>query len=132
MYEETYEGQFDAVLIDAPCSGLGIPGKPDARYAKNDAIIEELSKVQGTILDVCSRYVKPGGTLVYATCTISKRENGDVVRQFLGIHAGFAPADLSCVLPAGMAERAKEGMIQLFPHLDGTEGFFFAKMERSA
>ncbi len=131
-YVETYEGKFDVVLIDAPCSGLGVLGKPDARYAKSGAIIEELSKLQSAILNACCRYVKPGGVLVYATCTISKRENEAVVRRFLDSHGEFIPADLAPVVPSEMEARAKEGMIQLFPHLDGTEGFFFAKMERSA
>lgn len=129
-YQEFHDA-FDAVLIDAPCSGLGVPGKPDARYAKNDAIIDEISDIQGRILDACAKYVKSGGTLVYATCTISKRENEAQINAFLNRHSEFEAADISELLPENMKSRVEGGcMLQLFPHLDGTEGFFLAKMKR--
>lgn len=76
-------GKYDAVLIDAPCSGLGVPGKPDARYAKTDAIIDEIAGIQKKLLDACADYVKPGGVLIYATCTISKRENEEQAKAFM-------------------------------------------------
>ncbi|MEA5060580.1 MAG: 16S rRNA (cytosine(967)-C(5))-methyltransferase RsmB [Candidatus Pelethousia sp.] len=120
-------GAYDAVLIDAPCSGLGVLGKPDARYAKNDAIVAELAALQQSILSVCAAYVRPGGVLVYATCTISHRENEDQIRPFLAAHDEFEPGNMDD-LPASIWERAKDGMVQLFPHMDHTEGFFMAKM----
>lgn len=125
-------GEFDAVLIDAPCSGLGVPGKPDARYVKTDALIEELAKTQLKILDACAPYVKCGGTLVYSTCTISNRENEKQIEAFLKRHEEFSPCDIKNYLPEGSnaRERANGGMVQLFPHIDGTEGFFMAKLKK--
>ncbi len=68
------QDMFDVVLIDAPCSGLGVAsGKPDVRYSKSPEAIEELARMQRRILDACAAYVRPGGALVYASCTISRR-----------------------------------------------------------
>ena len=128
-----YDAVYDRVLIDAPCSGLGVPGKPDARYAKNDEIIENIVKIQSGILGACASYVKPGGTLLYATCTISERENQRQINSFLDRHTEFEPGSLEDVIPKGMWRRIEGGcMLQLFPHLDGTEGFFIAKLVRRA
>ncbi len=129
-YDAGFEKAFDAVLTDVPCSGLGVRGKPDVRYAKTPAIIDELCRIQSGILDTCSRYVKPGGTLVYSTCTVSKKENEDVANAFLRTHAGFEPCDISAFLPESMRDRASGGMIQLLPNRDNTEGFFIAKFIR--
>ena len=118
---------FDAVLVDAPCSGLGVFGKPDARYAKSDEMIRSLATLQGKILDACVNYVRPGGALVYATCTISQRENEGQIRSFLANHREFQPGNMDA-LPAALQRRAKDGMVQLFPHLDHTEGFFMARL----
>lgn len=104
---------FDAVLLDVPCSGFGLlSDKPDVRLNKSEETVDSLVKTQKRLLDVCSQYVKPGGTLVYATCTISKRENEDRVRAFLATHEMFR-----CV-----EER------QLLPTRDGTNGFYYAKL----
>ena len=122
---------FDRVLVDAPCSGLGVPGKPDARYAKTDAIIDEIAGIQKKLLDACADYVKPGGVLIYATCTISKRENKEQAKAFMERNGCFEKGELSGCLPKDMWKRLYEGfMLQLFPHTDGTEGFFLAKMIR--
>lgn len=127
QYDPAFDQGFDAVLVDAPCSGLGVPGKPDARYSKSPAVIAELCGIQRRILHACAPYVKPGGTLVYATCTISPQENQGVAEWFRQAHPEFVPADLSAFLPERLAERAKEGALQLFPHLDDTDGFYMAK-----
>ena len=128
-----YDGVYDRVLIDAPCSGLGVPGKPDARYAKNDEIIENIANIQSNILDSCASYVKIGGTLLYATCTISERENQRQINAFLIRHPEFEPGSLEEAIPKAMWRRIEGGcMLQLFPHLDGTEGFFIAKLIRRA
>lgn len=121
---------FDAVLVDAPCSGLGVFGKPDARYAKSDAMIQSLSALQGRILEACAGYVRPGGALVYATCTISQRENEGQIRSFLTKHRAFQPGNMDA-LPPALQRRAKDGMVQLFPHLDHTEGFFMARLVKA-
>ncbi|HWQ59277.1 MAG TPA: 16S rRNA (cytosine(967)-C(5))-methyltransferase RsmB, partial [Clostridia bacterium] len=91
-FDERYADSFDAVLIDAPCSGFGLTGKPDVRYAKTSEAVDGLARTQKELLDVCSRYVRPGGRLVYATCTISARENGAQAERFLAEHTDFAPA----------------------------------------
>jgi len=133
LHYPEYDAVYDRVLIDAPCSGLGVPGKPDARYAKNDEIIENIAKIQSGILDACAAYVKPGGTLLYATCTISERENQRQISAFLERHKEFEPGSLEKVIPKVMWRRIEIGcMLQLFPHLDGTEGFFIAKLVRRA
>ncbi len=123
-------GTMDAVLIDAPCSGLGLPDKPDVRYAKSDDAIRSLAALQRSILDACCDYVKPGGTLVYATCTISSPENEEQIASFLARHKEFTPQSLAPYVPASMQSQAASGMLQLFPHLHETEGFFLAKLRK--
>lgn len=123
---------MDAVLIDAPCSGLGLPDKPDVRYAKTDGAIRSLAALQRSILDACCGYVKPGGTLVYATCTISAAENEEQIASFLERHTEYQADSLAPYVPASMQSQAASGMLQLFPHLHKTEGFFVAKMRRRA
>jgi len=126
-----YDSGFNAVLIDAPCSGLGVPGKPDARYAKNDGVISSLTEVQQRILEACAGYVAPGGRLIYATCTISRRENQEQIEAFLQRHPEFEGDSLEGLLPRAMWRRVWGGcMIQLYPHLDGAEGFFLARLRR--
>ena len=129
-YDEEFEQAFDAVLVDAPCSGLGVRGKPDVRYAKTSTMVEELSKLQLKILSICSRYVKIGGTLVYSTCTVSRRENREVAERFLSENENYVSGSIKEILPESMQKRAENGMIQLLPQLDGTEGFFIAKFIR--
>lgn len=132
LYNEELDEKMDVVLVDAPCSGLGVRGKPDARYRKTDEVIAGLSEIQFEILSTCSKYVKKGGALVYATCTISERENEGIMKRFLEKYNGFHPADIKPYVPMELWPRVKDGALQLFPHLDGTEGFFIAKMQRKA
>ena len=110
-----------------PCSGLGIiRKKPDIRY-KDPKPLEGLPRVQKAILDNVCRYVKPGGVLLYATCTLLERENEDVVRAFLDKHKDFT---LEHFQVPGDFEGAREGMVTCWPHRHGTDGFFFAKLRR--
>lgn len=127
-----YIDAFDAVLVDAPCSGLGVGGKPDIRYNKTAGMIEELALLQGRILSACSNYVKPDGILVYATCTITKSENEEQVKAFLKNDPRFELDSLKGLLPLHIADRQGVGMVQLFPNTDETEGFFIARMRRKA
>ena len=116
----------DRVLCDAPCSGLGvIAKKPDIRY-KDISDIENLPRIQKEVLDGASRYVKPGGVLVYSTCTLHKNENEEVVKTFLESHPDFA------LSPFTIADVESEGMLTLFPHIHRTDGFFIARMVRKA
>ena len=124
VFDPAFEAAFDGVLIDAPCSGLGLLGdKPDIRYSKSEADITALVEIQKNILDVCARYVKPGGVLVYATCTISLRENEEQIAAFLRTHMEFRLEEIPIVLSNG-------GQIQLLPHVHHTDGFFIARMRR--
>ena len=123
-YDPAFESAFDGVLIDAPCSGLGLLGdKPDIRYSKTDADIAALVEIQRSILVSCSRYVKPGGLLVYATCTISRRENEAQVESFISDHKDFSLEKIPISI-------ANDGQVQLLPHIHHTDGFFIARMRR--
>lgn len=124
--EEWQEG-FDVVLCDVPCSGLGIiRKKPDIRY-KDPAQLAGLPKVQRAILDNASRYVKPGGVLLYATCTILPEENQDVTGNFLAEHTVFHQESFS--LPGLDGEN--NGSLTLWPQRYGTDGFYICKMRKS-
>lgn len=120
------EGALDRVLCDVPCSGFGVLAKkPELRY-KDPAESAALPRIQTDILENACRYVKAGGTLVYSTCTILPEENENNVRRFLARHPEFSLA------PFPMGEKEiTEGMITLFPHIHGTDGFFIAKMVRN-
>ena len=123
-FDPAFEHAFDGVLIDAPCSGLGLLGdKPDIRYSKTDADISALTAIQQSILQTCSRYVKPGGVLVYATCTISARENEDQAAAFLRANDSFVLEQIPIPVK-------NDGQIQLLPHVHQTDGFFIARMRR--
>ncbi|MBM6925616.1 16S rRNA (cytosine(967)-C(5))-methyltransferase RsmB [Pseudoflavonifractor phocaeensis] len=127
--KEEYLDGFDLVLADVPCSGLGIiRKKPDIRY-KDPKPLAGLPAVQKAILDNVSRYVRPGGVLLYATCTLLERENEDVVRDFTDRHNDFT---LEGFQIPGDFTGAAEGMVTCWPHRHGTDGFFFAKLRRKA
>lgn len=123
---EAWFSTADVVLCDVPCSGLGIiRKKPEIRY-KDPAEIEQLPALQAKILQNCAQYVRPGGTLVYSTCTILQRENDDVVRAFLAQNPEFATEAWSHPV---CGERA-DGMVTLLPPVHDTDGFFIAKLRR--
>ena len=121
-------GAMDAVLADVPCSGLGvIRKKPDVRY-KELSRLSQLPPIQRGILENVSAYVKPGGVLVYSTCTILPRENEEICTDFLRTHPEFSPEPFP--VPAGFALE-NEGMLTLYPHIHGCDGFFICKMRRN-
>lgn len=118
----------DVVLCDVPCSGLGIiRKKPEIRY-KDPNEIEQLPALQQKILQNCAQYVRPGGTLVYSTCTILRRENEELVRAFLAESPDFEAVPWTHPV-CGARE---DGMVTLLPPVHGTDGFFIAKMRRKA
>ncbi len=122
--------KYDRVLVDAPCSGLGIvKKKPDIKYNKTVKDIEELVKVQRRILSVAQRYVKQGGILVYSTCTVSVKENEENARWFLD-NFDFEPCDLSDVVPEGWQE-AEKGFVNITPWMLGGDGFFVSKFKKT-
>jgi 16S rRNA (cytosine967-C5)-methyltransferase len=124
---EVYAGQADRVLVDAPCSGLGVlRRKPDSRWRKSEAMLRDLPKLQAAILASAAACVKPGGVLVYSTCTTEPEENEEVVKAFLAAHPDFAQESAGELLPV----KRPEAMVQLWPHRDGLDGFFIARMVR--
>lgn len=128
QFRPEWENAFDLVIADVPCSGLGIiRKKPDIRY-KDGSALEGLPAVQQSILDNVSRYVKDGGTLLYSTCTVLKRENQQIVEQFLTNHPEYKLKPFTLPMPIGQVE---DGMITLWSHIHETDGFFMAKLEKS-
>ena len=118
---------FDCMVVDAPCSGLGvIRKKPDIRY-KDPKPLEDLPQVQQAILENAAGYVKPGGVLMYSTCTILPRENGEIVSAFLEKHPEFVREAFE--LP-GAAGRVEAGEITLWPQVHQTDGFFICKLRK--
>ena len=126
---------FDRVLLDAPCSDLGaLASRPDARWRKSPKAIERLVEIQRRALLGAARVLRPGGVLVYATCTISRRENEDRIAALLAAAAaGEAPAleleDLGARAP-GLASSLEPRCLQLRPDRDRTTGFFIARLRR--
>jgi len=123
-YVAEWEQRFDAVLVDAPCSGLGTLGEnPDMILNRTEADIAALAKLQLKLLTIASRYVKQYGTLVYSTCTNLRSENAGVVTEFLMRNPLFALEGMSD-LPEN------DGMLQFMPDNKGNDGFFVARMRR--
>ncbi len=131
LHREDLDGAFDGVLIDAPCSGLGVMhDKPDIKYRVTEEDLSALAALQRKILDACAPYVAPGGRLVYATCTILKDENERQARDFLRRHPEFEPEADCAWLPEALRPLCAEGMVQLQAHQWNAEGFFIARMRR--
>jgi 16S rRNA (cytosine967-C5)-methyltransferase len=122
-----YAGQADRVLVDAPCSGLGVlRRKPDSRWRKNETMLKDLPVLQSAILASAASCIKPGGVLVYSTCTTEPEENEQVVKAFLAARPEFKLQKTGEYLPAPQAR----DMIQLWPQRDDVDGFFIARMVR--
>ena len=127
VFQPGLEGAFHKVICDVPCSGMGIlRKKADIRF-KQAGDVEGLPGLQKRILSCASTYCKPGGTVVYSTCTVLPEENEQVVQAFLAENPAFSLAPL--VLP-GLGEEPR-GWRTLYPHTDGTDGFFLACLRRN-
>ena len=125
VFREEWAGRFDTVLCDVPCSGLGIiRKKPDIRY-KDVHEFKALPDIQRAILENSARYVRPGGVLVYSTCTVLPEENENVTDAFLSSHPEFIYEEFS--LPNG---EAAPGYLTLWPQRNGTDGFYLSRMRR--
>ena len=124
-YDIGLEKSFDLVLADVPCSGMGVIGKRPEIRQKTREEIASLPEIQREILQNLASYVKPGGVLLYSTCTVLRQENEDVIRDFLAQDGCFEPVDFSVG-----AVRSEQGMYTFWPHVDGTDGFFAAKLKR--
>ena len=129
VFNPAWEKQFDGVLCDVPCSGLGtVSENPDILLRKTEAGIEEIKKIQLAILQNCSRYVKDGGHLYYATCSILEEENDGVVGAFLKEHGEFYAEEADCPLSR---EKTRYGL-QFLPDTAYGAGFYVCKLKRSA
>lgn len=126
---EAYIGQFDAVLIDAPCSGLGVTNnKPEIKYRVTEKSMQAIGSVQQALLKNAGKYVKEGGTLVYSTCTINKHENENMIKWFVQENLTFEwkPFDNLTNQPFQM----HPAMIQTLPRRDKMDGFFVARLRK--
>ena len=122
-----FDDAFDAVIADVPCSGMGVIRKKPEIRDKREEELRSLGAIQRDILDNVSRCVRPGGTLLYCTCTILREENEEVVEDFLSSHTAFSPCDFT------VGERSShDGCYTFYPHIDASDGFFAAKMKRKA
>ena len=133
-------GGYDRVLVDPPCSGLGtLQARPDLRWRASPDSIAEMASEQARILAAGAAALRPGGVLVYSTCTISPTENERLIEVFLDSHSDFTLDDLAAELPsyglapsaAGDGPPAPPGLVLTLPHRDGTAGFFIARLRRS-
>jgi len=124
-------GTFDAVLADAPCSGLGtLRQHPEIRWRRSPADLRDLAGRQRSILEAASQRVRQGGRLVYSTCTIARTENEDVVRDFLEAHPEFEQEGAATLPPVVAALADAGGTMRTFPHRHGIDGFFAVRLKR--
>lgn len=126
-------GKLDRVLVDAPCSGLGtLRRNPDTKWRQDEQDIAELNVKQRAILASAARLVKPGGRLVYATCSVLAEENESIVREFLSAHADFQLRPMSEIMAEQKLALEMGDFLQLLPHRHQTDGFFAAVLEKNA
>ena len=124
-FKPEWEGRFDLVLADVPCSGTGIIRKEPEIRRKDNSILSGLIPLQKRILSNVSRYVKPGGILVYSTCSVLREENEDQIRTFLSEHLNFS------LLPVSVAGyQCEKGMMRSWPQMNDNDGFFAAKLKK--
>lgn len=122
-------GKLDAVLVDAPCSGLGVLRRRlEARWQVRPDNIPNQASRQRRILDCSARYLRPGGVLVYAACTLEEQENEDVIRRFLDEHPDFAFERASNFIDRELV--SSEGFLRIWPGADQMDGFFAARLRR--
>ncbi len=123
-----FKKPFNAILVDAPCTGLGVIRKhPDIKWRRRFSEIIEFSKIQNDLLDEADRYLESGGQLIYSTCTLDYFENENVVQAFLERHADTYQIEKpSAPAPSMIAD----GYLRLFPHKHGTDGSFCAKLRK--
>ena len=121
-----FENAFDAILLDAPCSGLGVLNRrADLRWKIRRGSLDEIEALQRSLLEAAVRYLKPEGTLVYSTCTLNKKENEYQIENFLKAHPDFEVVPFSC-----LNDLCETGMKTVYPFVDHSDGFFIAKIKR--
>ncbi|MFO1325276.1 MAG: RsmB/NOP family class I SAM-dependent RNA methyltransferase [Burkholderiales bacterium] len=125
-------GKIDRVLVDAPCTGFGtLRRNPDLKWRQPESAVAELAARQASILAAAATLVKPGGRLVYATCSVLPQENDDVVAQFLAAHPQFVQGDAAAELARAGIALDTGPTLKLLPHRHGCDGFFAAVLSRS-
>ena len=127
-----FAGKVDRVLVDVPCSGLGtLRRNPDLKWRQTPDAIEEMTARQRTILDAAAKLVRPGGRLVYVTCSLLEEENDGIVDAFLAAHPGFSPLSAEEILTRQGIGPGTGERLRLSPLVHGTDGFFAAVLERT-
>ena len=127
-------GSFDGVLVDAPCSGLGVLRRnPEARWRLQEEDISQLAGRQAALLDQSARLVRPGGRLVYSVCTVTPEETDQVIASFLNRHTTFQPSSILPLLPAACRELVDASeRLRTWPHRHDIDGFFAVRLQRQA
>jgi 16S rRNA (cytosine967-C5)-methyltransferase len=124
-------GKIDRVLVDAPCSGLGtLRRNPDVKWRQTEQSLAELNVKQISILHSAARLVKPGGRLVYATCSLLDEENDAIAEQFLAAHEDFHLVNMSAVMTEQKIDLHMDAYLKMLPNVHHTDGFFAAVFER--
>ena len=125
QFNEQFVEKFDTILCDVPCSGFGVTKEnPDIKLNREYENLEQLNEIQLKILQTCSNYLKPGGSLYYSTCSIFKRENGDLIKRFLDSNSDFKLTIIDSPL-----NHLKDGIgLQFLPHISMGAGFYVCKM----
>lgn len=131
-FRKDMKEKIDYCIVDAPCSGLGIiRRRPEIKWNRKESDLIDLTAIQKSILNNAKYYVKPGGIIVYSTCTITKDENINIVNEFLEENSEFQLVNFKDLLYSSKnVESAMEGKIQLFPNIHSTDGFFIAKLKK--
>lgn len=128
---ENLAGPYDRILVDAPCSGLGtLRSHPEIKWQRDDRDIARLAALQARILEAVARYLKPGGVLVYSTCTLTVEENQQVIDHFLAANNQFELTDAARYLPESARHMVQEKYFQALPQRDDTDGFFAARLRK--
>jgi 16S rRNA (cytosine967-C5)-methyltransferase len=123
------EPVYDAVLLDSPCSGLGTVGrKSDLRWSKSEDELHQVAELQGQLIRIAARYVRPGGVLVYSTCSVDRGENEEIVGQFLAQNSDFEVSRLDGSIDSTLV--TGDGFYRAWPHLHSMAGAFAARLIR--
>jgi 16S rRNA (cytosine967-C5)-methyltransferase len=124
-----FNGLFDKVLVDAPCSATGVLHRhPEARWTRSSEDIARLAEKQKKLLEAASGLIGPGGTIVYATCSLEPEENADQVRQFLSEHPAFEHTGCGEAIPETYIDR--DGFLSITPFEHGMDGMFGARLRK--
>ncbi|MDP3028861.1 MAG: 16S rRNA (cytosine(967)-C(5))-methyltransferase RsmB [Deltaproteobacteria bacterium] len=125
--------KFDRILVDAPCTGLGVIRRnPDIKWRRKPEDLPIMAERQGRLLDEVAPLLKPGGFLVYATCSLEPEENEEVIKNFLVRHPDFEIEDPGSVLPQKAGELVEDNFLRTYPHRHGTDGFTAVRMKKRA